>query len=82
MFSDPVFVLSPFEKRINIVLTGKEVKGHCTENKSRFWCSLTRNDRCKDGCKTSVGKFIRDSSNSERDVERRRRLGKCQVRDG
>lgn len=83
MFCVPVFVLIWFNRHRSIVPSGKEVKGYYTKRKGRLWSSLTRNDWYKDDCKVRIGEVIRDSSDSERDVVRRRRgsgfNGKCQV---
>lgn len=65
VFRDAVPVLSQFKQRWNIVATGNEVKSHVTRSKDGLWNSLTGNDSHKDNCKTSTGKFIRDTSMSE-----------------
>lgn len=65
-------MLSRVEKRLYFVPTIKEVKHYRRRSKCRLGRSFTRNDRYKDGYKTSTGEFSTDSSRSERDVKKRR----------
>lgn len=70
-FKDSVLVLRWFNNCRRIVLIGNIFKTYGIRSKGRL-CSLFGNDGYKNGCKTSVSKFITESSASEKDVEKRR----------
>lgn len=66
-------MLSRFKNTVEQCSYWKGVKSYSIRSKDRFWSILTGNNRHKNGCKTIIDTFIKDSK-SERDVERGRRL--------